>query len=69
MGFFARLLGNEGRVRFSFECFDGRTGTGKCSISTIGVSKEEIEEKLKEAVFVEHGVRVKTLTIIGFVET
>jgi len=69
MGFWARLLGNEGVVRYEGTTLDGREFTGKVSIETIGYSKEEIEEYLKNAFYVEKGIKVKTFKITGFYET
>lgn len=66
MGFLARLFGNCGTVRFEGETLDGRTFEGKTEIETLGMSKEEIESELKNAVFVQRGIRVIRLRIIGF---
>jgi hypothetical protein len=69
MGWFTRMFGTEGVVRFEGVCYDGQTFSGKCSIETIGMGKEEVEEKLKGMVFVEKGIQVKTLRVTGFYET
>ncbi len=66
MGFLARLFGDCGTVRFEGTTFDGRHFKGKTDIESFGMSKEEIEAELKNALFVKNGVRAKELRIIGF---
>ena len=64
MGFLS-LFGYEGTVRFTAECYDGRTLTGKTQIETFNLDNSELEEYLTNMVWVEKGVRVHDLKIIG----
>lgn len=67
-GFIAKAFGDCGTVRFEFTTDDGQSGTGKMSIESLGNSKEEVEEYVKNAVFVDKGIVCKTVNIIGFSE-
>lgn len=65
MGWLTRLFGYEGTVRFRAETLDGRFVTGKVHISTIGMSKQEIESKLINILCVHTGTRFKSVTIVA----
>jgi len=69
MGLLTRLFGQIGKVRFEGELENGRTFTGKVEIETIGNTRAEIEAHLANALWVEKGLKVKRLTITGFLET
>lgn len=65
MGFLSSFFGYEGTVRFTAVCDDGRTLTGKTQIETFNLDNSELEEYLVNMCFVEEGVRVHNLKIIG----
>jgi hypothetical protein len=65
MGLMSRLFGYEGTVRFEFETVSGEKFTGKVKIECWGVDRAQLEEKLKNSVFVETGKRVKSLRILA----
>jgi hypothetical protein len=67
MGWFTRTFGNVGTVRFEGMSIDGRLFTGKTQIESFGLTKEEIEEKLKQMMYVEKGIKCSTLKITGYV--
>ena len=69
MGILSRIFGQSGVVRFKATTFHDTFFEGKCSIETFGMSNEEVEDELKKMVFVEKGIRVKELKIIGFYES
>lgn len=69
MSWLAKLFGDCGVVRFKCVTFEGDCYTGKMSIESFNNSIEEVEEKIKNFLFVEKGVRCKTVKIIGYVET
>lgn len=69
MGLLTRLFGSEGVVRYEGELMDGQTFRGKCSIEVIGMDWSEIEENIKNMLYVEKGLRIKTLRVTGFYET
>lgn len=69
MGFLTRLFGSEGVVCFEGECMDGQTFRGKCSIEVIGMTWTGIEENIKNMLYVEKGLRIRTLRVTGFYET
>ena len=66
MGWFTRTFGNVGTVRFEGMSIDGRSFTGKTQIESLGLTKEEIEEELKQMMYVEKGIRCSTLKITGY---
>lgn len=65
MGFFTRLLGYEGTVRFEGETVDGQAFSGKTKVECIGLDRAELEQELKKILFVEIGKRAKTLRVVG----
>lgn len=67
MGILARLFGDCGKVRFEGTTYDGREFSGKTEIESFNNSVSEVEEKLKEMVYVETGEYVKELHITAFV--
>lgn len=69
MGWFTKTFGNVGTVRFVGTTIDGRSFTGKTQIESFGFTKEEIEEDLKQMVFVEEGIRCSDLKITGYYGT
>jgi len=69
MGILTRIFGQTGVVRFKATTFQDTYFIGKCQIEIFGMSQEEIESELKSMVFVEKGIRVKELKIIGFYES
>ena len=66
MGWFTRTFGNVGTIRFEGLTTDGREFSGKTQIESFGKSKEEIEEALKQMMYVEKGVRCLSLKITGY---
>lgn len=68
MGLLMRLFGQKGTVRFEGTTYDGQTFTGKSQIEIFACDKDDIVENLKQMMYVEKGVRVKTLEITGFYE-
>jgi hypothetical protein len=69
MGFLTRLFGSEGVIRYEGECMNGQTFRGKCSIEVIGMDWPEIEESIKNMLYVEKGLRIRSLRVTGFYET
>lgn len=67
MGLLTRLFGDYGKVRFEGVCEDGTSFTGKTVIESFNNNTEELEEKLKEMMFIEYGKPIKTLKIVGYV--
>ena len=68
MGILAKLFGDCGKVRFEIVKENGEKGTGTMHIESFNNSKEEIEEVIKNAIFVDEGIRCKSIKIIGFSE-
>ncbi len=68
MGLLLRLFGQSLRIRFEAIIEDGRKLSGKTSIEVIGMTKEDVEEKMKEIVYIETGQRVKKLIITAATE-
>lgn len=66
MSLIAKLFGQCGKLRFEFVLYDGREGTGTINIESFNNDTAEIKEHIKNAIFVEEGYRVKSVTIIGF---
>ena len=66
MGFLARIFGDVGTIRFEADCLDGRTVVGKTKIESFNLSREELEKELINKIYVEEGVRVQEVRIIGF---
>lgn len=66
MGLLAKLFGKSGKIRFEGKTEDGKKFSGKMTIQTIGYSKEEIEEKLKNILYVEKGWHVQQIEITAF---
>jgi len=66
MGWFARIFGDTGIVRFEGMSTDGRSFTGKTQIESFGLTRKEIEEKLKQVVYVNEGIRCSSLKITGY---
>lgn len=67
MGFLTRLFGQSGKVRFEGVTIDGEAFSGTTEIEVFNMDKTEIEEKLKDGVYVETGKRAKELHIVAFV--
>ena len=68
MSILARLFGDCGKIRFEIVKEDGEKGTGTMYIESFNNSNEEIEEYIKNVLFVDEGWRCKSIKIIGFVE-
>ena len=68
MGFLARLFGSCGKVRCEGVLMDGRKFAVKVEVECFNASSSELEEKIKEMVYVETGECVRELHITGFVE-
>jgi hypothetical protein len=68
MGFLMKLFGQKGTVRFEGTTNNGQTFTGKTQIEVFACDKEDIIENLKQMMYVEKNVRVKTLNVTGFCE-
>lgn len=66
MGILAKLFGTTGTIRFEGTTYGGEAFTGKSGIECFGLSKEEIEEHIKNEIFVQTGKRIRTLNIIAF---
>jgi len=69
MSWLAKWFGQVGRISFTGTTKDGRTFDGKVDIEAFNVSNKEVESKLKDALFVEYGVEVKSVTVTGFYPT
>lgn len=68
MGMLAKLLGVCAKVRFEGLTVDGDAFSGKSTIECFNYNKEELEQYLKDAIFVETGKRVLSLKIVAFIE-
>ncbi len=66
MGILTKLFGNSGKIRFKGKTDNGKKFSGNMEIETIGYSKEEIEEKLKNILYVEKGWHVQQIKITAF---
>ena len=65
MGILAKLFGYCGKIRFEGITEDNRRFTGTIEIESFNYSNQELEEKLKNIVYVEEGIRVKELKIVA----
>jgi hypothetical protein len=65
MGILSKLFGYEGKVRFKGITNEGKKFTGKVEVETFNMNNKEIEEKIKNYLFVEYGYEIRELTIIG----
>ena len=65
MGLFTRLFGYEGTVRFEGVTLDGQAFSGKTKVECIGLDRAELEQELKNLLFVETGERVSVLRIVA----
>ena len=68
MGILTRLFGQSGKVRFEGITITGENLSGTLTVESFNNNKEEMEEKIKEIVYVETGIRMNTLQIKGFAE-
>ena len=66
MKWLARLFGNIGVIRFEGVSFDNIKYSGKMHIETIGLTPSDIEDHAKEVVYVETGIRLKSIKITGY---
>lgn len=70
MGILLNIFGQSAVIRFEGYDFYGKKWTGKTPIRYFGcVDEEEITDKLKNLIFVEKGVRLERIKIIGYYET
>lgn len=69
MGILAKLFGNSGKIRFEGVTIEGKTFTGTMRIESLFMTKEEIEEELKNLLRVEKNITVKQLQIVAFTGT
>lgn len=65
MGLLTKLFGYEGTVRFEGVTTDGKKFAGKTKIETVGMTKKDIEDEIKNLIFVETGTHVKEVHIIA----
>lgn len=68
MGFFAKMFGQCGTVRFEAETVDGQKLTGKTYVEVLNISVPELEEELRKGLYVKTGKRFKSVTFLGFAE-
>lgn len=69
MKWLTRLFGYSGRVRFEGISTDGHKYTGKMNIEAVGIDGDELKDCIKNIIFVERGVRLKSINILGYYET
>lgn len=67
MSVLTKLFGDIGTVRFEGVTTDGQEFAGKTDIESFNNSRDELEEKLKDIIYVESGKRVRTIKITAFV--
>ena len=67
MSILAKLFGDCGKVRFEGVTEDGVEFSGKVEIESFNNSRDELEQKLKDIVYVETGKRARELKITAFV--
>ena len=65
MGIFSKLFGQCGTVRFSAVTVDGEKATGKVYVETFNVDNKELENELKNALYVETGKRFRSVTVLA----
>lgn len=65
MSLLSRLFGYEGKVRFQGATACGKPFTGTIKIESVGYDKGELEERLKDILFVEFGKRIQEVKIIA----
>jgi hypothetical protein len=68
MGILARWFGRCGTVRFEGVTVDGQEFTGTTNVELFNSSMAELEDKLKNAIYVETGSKIESLHIVAFVE-
>lgn len=65
MSILSKLFGYEGKIRFKCITVDGIAGEGTTFLETFNMDKKEIEEKMKEVIYVETGRRIVSVNIVG----
>ena len=66
MKWLKRIFGNVGTVRFEAITNCRQSIAGKMQIESFGLNREEVEQKIKNVIFVERGIRCSKLKIIGY---
>ena len=66
---FFNLFKSAVKIRFEGITEDGRSFSGKTKLEYFGLNEKEINEFLKESLFVESGIRIKEINIIGATES
>ena len=67
MGILSKLFGKEGKVRFEFETNEGWQ-VAKIRVEMFNIGEDELKKRLREMLYVEHGIYAKNIRILGFVE-
>ena len=65
MGWFSKLFGQQSKIRFKGKTADGRTFTGTTEVEFLGLSEEELTEKVKNACIVEYGYDIVEFEIVA----
>jgi hypothetical protein len=60
-----RLFGTKENVRFEAVTLDGRKLPGTVEIESHGMTKARLEAELQNILWVRHGIRTRSLTIVG----
>ena len=62
---FFNLFKSSVKIRFEGITEDGRRFSGKTKLEYFNLNEKEINELLKKYIFVERGIRIKEIKIIG----
>ena len=68
MGWFTKLFGQSGKVRYEGMTIDNVPFKGTMEIEIFNISNKELVEQMKNKIYVETGYKVKKLDITGFSE-
>jgi len=61
------FLCKEYRIRFKALDYNGNSFIGKTTIQCFNTTQKDIEEKLKDIIYVETGKKIKQVTILGII--
>ena len=67
MGIILNLFGHTYRVRFEFTLENGTVGTGKATVRGAFIDQKDIEDYIKEYLYVELGKRATSAKIIALI--
>lgn len=68
MSWLTDIFGQKGKIKFKAYMPNGDVYNGKMYIETVGNDNAEIEEYIKNILWVEHDIACESITITGFAE-